>query len=372
MPTADDPPHDFADQAIREQLQNPANLRELLHEVLGELADGFVCDERQLLPRDFPLEDWRHRESDLLFRIPYRTPAETVPVFVCVLLEHQSRQDPLMPLRTLLYAVLYWEREWKVWEALPAPRPSLRLTPVVPIVFHTGKARWRKHRELAELLGGPEPFRQYAPSWRPMFLDLAGKAPAELLQATGEWLSALALVRDDDAEAEAFRAVLEQVLRRLEGLADRDPVRWHELVRFSLVWALYRRPPPEREPLIAAAQASQMNVARQKEVQAVGMTIADALKAEGKAEGMAEGKAEGMAEGKAEGMAEGKAKGMAEGKAEGRLDDAREMLQGLLEEKFGSVPDAVRQRIQAATDLARLHAAARAVLHLDRLEEFDL
>jgi hypothetical protein len=77
MPTADEPPRDFADQAIREQLQSPANLRELLHEVLGDIADGFVCEQREVLPRDFPLEDWRHRESDLHFRIPYKTPAET-------------------------------------------------------------------------------------------------------------------------------------------------------------------------------------------------------------------------------------------------------------------------------------------------------
>jgi hypothetical protein len=48
------------------------------------------------------------------------------------------------------------------------------------------------------------------------------------------------------------------------------------------------------------------------------------------------------------------------------------MLQGLLEEKFGVVPEAVRQRIQATTDLARLHAAARGVLHLGSLEEFEL
>jgi hypothetical protein len=336
MPIADEPPHDFPDQAIREQLQNPANLRELLHEVLGEIADGFVCEEREILPRDFPLETWRHRELDLLFRIPYKTPAETVPVFVCVLVEHQSRHDPLMPLRTLVYAVLYWEREWKAWEGLPAPRPPLHLTPVVPIVFHTGKRPWRKHRKLAALLGGPEAFRKYAPSWRPLFLDLAGKTPAELLEAAGDWLSALALVRADDAEAEAFRTLLEQVLGRLQGLADRDQVRWHELVRFSLVWALYRRPPTERARLIAAAQASQSNVARQKEIQAMSLTIADALK------------------------------------AEGRLDDAREMVQGLLEEKFGPVPEAVRQRIRATTDLARLHAAARGVLHLGRLEDFAL
>jgi hypothetical protein len=158
----------------------------------------------------------------------------------------------------------------------------------------------------------------------------------------------LALVRAEDEEAEAFRALLEQVLRRLEGLAERDRVRWYELVRFALVWALYRRPRPEREHLIAAAQASQTTVARQKEVQAVSMTIAEALKAEGFAEGETKGK------------------------VEGRLEEAREMLQGLLEEKFGPVPEAIHQRIQATTDLARLHAAARGVLHLGSLEQFDL
>jgi hypothetical protein len=59
-------------------------------------------------------------------------------------------------------------------------------------------------------------------------------------------------------------------------------------------------------------------------------------------------------------------------KAEGRLHEAREMLQGLLEEKFGPVPEGIRQRIQAATDLARLHAVARGALHLGGLEQFDL
>jgi phage gp29-like protein len=101
-----------------------------------------------------------------------------------------------------------------------------------------------------------------------------------------------------------------------------------------------RRPRPEREPLIAAAKGSQTNVARQKEVQAVSMTIAEALKAEGE--------------------------------AKGQLDDARVILQALLQKKFGPLPEPVRQRIQAATDLARLHAAAVDVLQLDSLEEFEL
>ena len=62
----------------------------------------------------------------------------------------------------------------------------------------------------------------------------------------------------------------------------------------------------------------------------------------------------------------------AEGEAKGRLEEAREMLQCLLEVRFGAVPEAVHQRMSAATDLARLHAAARGVLHLASLDDFAL
>jgi hypothetical protein len=61
----------------------------------------------------------------------------------------------------------------------------------------------------------------------------------------------------------------------------------------------------------------------------------------------------------------------AEGKAEGRLEEARGILQACWR-KFGSVPEAVRQRILAATDLAHLNAAVRGVLHLGSLDAFEL
>jgi hypothetical protein len=345
MRTDDEPPpHDFPDQGIREQLEDPSNLRDLLTEVLGELAVGFVCEEREILKREFPLEDWRHRESDLLFRIPYRTAAETVPVFVCVLVEHQSQPDPRMPLRTLVYAVLYWEREWKTWEGLAPPRPPLRLTPVVPIVLHTGKTPWRRHRELVELMGGPEPMRKFAPSWQPLFLDLGGKTAAELLQAAGKWLNALAVVQADRDDTQAFSAVLQEAMRRLEGLAEEDRARWRDLLRFVLMWAIYRRPPEERDLLVESARASQTNVARQREVQAMSQTIAQSLRAEGKAEG----------------------------KAEGQLQEARRILQDLLTQKFRKLPEALLARIDETSDVERLHIAIQGVLRMETLDELQL
>ena len=67
-------------------------------------------------------------------------------------------------------------------------------------------------------------------------------------------------------------------------------------------------------------------------------------------------------------MAEGKAEGL----AEGQLREARTLLRDLLTDRFAPLPEALSQRIEAATDLLRLRAAARQVLRLGRLDDLDL
>ena len=109
----DDPPlHDFPDRAFRLLLSQPANLREVVEHVAPALVAKFDFERSRQLDRELPLPDWRRREADLLFLVPFQETKEK-SALVCVLLEHQSRQDPSMPLRTLLYAVLFWEREWR-------------------------------------------------------------------------------------------------------------------------------------------------------------------------------------------------------------------------------------------------------------------
>src|SRR5205823_3036174 len=127
------------------------------------------------LGREFVLEDSRRRESDLFFRLPFRPPAEALGewALVCLLVEHQSEADPVMPLRMLLYAVLFWESQWRTWEAGHEAGVPLRLTMVIPIVLHTGTRVWRTNRELADLIAGPQVLSAFAPQWQPLFWDLA-------------------------------------------------------------------------------------------------------------------------------------------------------------------------------------------------------
>lgn len=165
----DEPVRDFPDRAFRMLLENPDNLRELIGDLVPDVAARLDFPRRELVGREFLLEDWRGRESDLLFRIPYRASDADRSLLVCLLLEHQSVADPRMPLRLLLYAVLYWEREWKAWENRHEYGVPLRLTPVLPIVFHTGSQPWTANRELVDLFDAPDELHRFAPRWPTLF-----------------------------------------------------------------------------------------------------------------------------------------------------------------------------------------------------------
>jgi predicted transposase YdaD len=65
---------------------------------------------------------------------------------------------------------------------------------------------------------------------------------------------------------------------------------------------------------------------------------------------------EGRAEGLRAGLEKGREEGRQEGRQEGQLDAARGALLGVLRARFGTVPPAVHQRIEATTDAAALQA----------------
>jgi hypothetical protein len=148
MPTD---PRDFPDRSIRKELENAANLHELLDDIIPELVPRLDFEGIERLDRAFLLDDWRNRESDLLFSLPYRTDQENTRVLICILIDHQSQPDPRMLLRMLVYTVLFWEREWRAWEKSPAPRAPLRLTPVLPLQKQYSLKGWPRAKPKVNL-----------------------------------------------------------------------------------------------------------------------------------------------------------------------------------------------------------------------------
>ena len=270
---------------------------------------------------------------------------------ICLLLEHQSQEDQAAPLRLLLFATQYWERQWRAWKEGHKRGDKLRLSPVLPIVFHTGGEPWDTARTLADLIEAPPGFAALVPSWRPLFWDLAMRPPQTLLDAPGEWLKALAVVRATREDGEAFAAVFAEAVKRLEPLAASDKMRWQDLLWFALSWVVQRRGREERAPLLARTEASVNQVALREEIAAMSGAVIESWADEMKRLFLAEGRAE--------------------GEARGRLSAAREKLRVLLEEKFGALPAEIVQRVEALDDLARLDESFRRAIRVSRLEDWS-
>ncbi len=203
-----------------------------------------------------------------------------------------------------------------------------------------------------DLLGEPAEFHGFVPQWAPLYWEL-GLQDADKLLASGDaWQETLAVLRAQGEEAAAFERVHVEAMRRLAPLASQDHVRWYDLMRIILSWALSRRPGAERQTLLAAAQVTQADVNRHKEVNLMGQTIAESIWEEGRLKGYSEGKQE--------------------GKQEGELTALRKTLRRLLTDRFGSVPEAVLQRIESSTDVDRLMTAAIQVLHVAKSDDLQL
>lgn len=237
MEKDDEPLRDF-----RKALLNSENLREFLSDAVPNLAPRFDFSRVHHVPTQLQFPNWTRREADLLFEIPYLCDDHEELALVCVLLEHQTRADPRMPLRMLLEATLYWERQWLTWEGLPQPKDGFRLRPVLPIVLHTGTRPWGTARTIRDMLAEPQAFHIFAPTFTPIFWELSAHTPDSLLDADVAFMQVLAIVRSQDAEHEEFARIFRETCRRWEIVRGHSRARWTELLQLIFGWVLHRRP----------------------------------------------------------------------------------------------------------------------------------
>ena len=95
--------------------------------------------------------------------------------------------------------------------------------------------------------------------------------------------------------------------------------------------------------------------------------------AQGLAEGRAEGLETGRAEGRAEGLETGRAEGRAEGRETGRAEGAaalRLTVRDLLTDRFGTLPEATTEAMDAVTELDDMRRLASSVYRAPSLEAF--
>ncbi len=153
------------DETYKKLFAFPRMVEDLLRGfVAGPRVDDIDFSTLQKLSAEYVSDELLKRHGDAVWRVRLRGRW----VYLVVLLEFQSRDEPRMALRILTYTGLLYEelvrnRAVEAGEPLPA---------VLPVVLYNGARPWRSAREMRELIAavGPE-LAPYQPAQRYHVVD---------------------------------------------------------------------------------------------------------------------------------------------------------------------------------------------------------
>ena len=169
---------EFPDRGSLWLFETPENVRELIRLLAGELADRLDFAHAERLNRSLVPADLHKLEADIIYRVPF--PADGREVLVYLLLEHQSTVDRFMGLRLHSYMGELWEAQYRDWEKARTPMQERWLTPIVPIVFYTGKEHWKLALSLDAAMDLPEALSDFIPRHKTLCLKLLDMPPETL------------------------------------------------------------------------------------------------------------------------------------------------------------------------------------------------
>lgn len=165
------------DLGYRDFFSQPRMIRDLLREIVGEeWVEHIDFDSGQPDNTSFT-KGFTKRETDIVWRFLRKDREE--PIYVYILMEFQSRPDPTMPVRFMVYIGLFYQ---KLLDSQPAlARGKLPL--VIPIVLNTGSERWNVATDIGALIGGLDSSAEiYRPRLRYHLIDAAVYPRAKLAE----------------------------------------------------------------------------------------------------------------------------------------------------------------------------------------------
>ena len=278
------PLRDFADRGTAWLLESPENLRGLV----GLLDSGLVeqLDFTRATADNRPLvsDDLDKRLNDVLYRVPYKDGGSEV--WICILLEHQSTPDPYLGFRLLRYMVGIWGLQLRGKKGKKRAGSRRRLTPIVPIVFYTGKRSWSTALSVEAVMDLPETLSRFVPRHDSLFLNLK-QTPRDLLTGTAIAL-VLRVMQVEDAPLEKLEQVLAAAVEALDDLPEEMWAERREALYYLLLLIRHRRAAEEQERLVTvlttATRKHRKEVITMKKMSAV-----ETWTQEGRKEGRKEG-----------------------------------------------------------------------------------
>ncbi|MFT3802600.1 MAG: Rpn family recombination-promoting nuclease/putative transposase [Burkholderiaceae bacterium] len=159
--------HRLHDGSYKALFSFPEMVRDLL---LGFVDADWVrqldLDSLEPINSHYVSEGLATRSDDLVWRVKLRDTGDWL--YLYLLIEFQSRDDPTMAVRVMVYLGLLYQsliRHGMIAAGDPLP-------PVFPIVLYNGVVPWRSAQDVADMLvTAPEALQSYTPKLRYYLLD---------------------------------------------------------------------------------------------------------------------------------------------------------------------------------------------------------
>jgi predicted transposase YdaD len=276
----------------------------------------------QQVNKTFVLEDFQKHEADILYKVALKSVPEK-PVYLYILLEHQSSVDFSIPFRLVVYLIDIWRDFYRNADKELRTQKSFRLPPVFPIVLYNGKEPWTVSPSLKGIVEQGELFGDFLPDFRYHLVHIS-EIPETYLKELHNSLSAVFLLEKEN-RGEAFQEVLKVALSWV--FKEKS-----EQVRNGILdWILIRfQKETQDTPLEELFQEMASQSKTPKEIQ----TMLDLMPKK---------------------LVElGRMKGHQEGRQEGRQEGLKTSLEIILKAKFGDIPDSLAIELKKINDENKL------------------
>jgi len=286
------------DRGYKLLFSHPRMVADLLRGfVVGDWVAGIDLDSLERVNASFVSGDLRAREGDLVWRVRWGPRW----VYVYLLIEFQSRVEPLMAMRMLGYVALLYQELTRSEEFAPG---GALLPPVLPMVLYNGERPWTAAGKVGELIASPpHGLERYAPRLHYLLLD-EGRCRLPARDSQHNVVAALFRL-----ERSREPALVLEVLRALERWLGAPEQR--SLRRAFAVWT---------RQVFLPARLPGVEIPDLHELQEVRTMLEQRVKdwtRQWKAEGIAAGRREGLEQGLREGREQGLDQGLEQGLEQG-------------------------------------------------------
>jgi predicted transposase/invertase (TIGR01784 family) len=166
-----DPVHNPHDWFFKETFTRVEVARDFVEHYLPPEIAGLLDPPTLLISKDtFVDEELGERFSDLLYQVELKGKGK---VFVYLLFEHKSFQDPEVALYLLLLMVRIWIHYRKQGNKGPLP-------PILPLVVYHGERQWKVSPNFQVLVDLPEAMGRYVPKFEYLIWDLSQYSDEEI------------------------------------------------------------------------------------------------------------------------------------------------------------------------------------------------